>query len=232
MTFRMPKCFWINSSCPVQFRKLYFSIKKLPSFFFSMFKRIFWTFSWLYKPANLLSKPLVGAKCLYTTIICIMCDLSLVCHVFQTTVNMTCWPKPQLVMYRFLCCAAFAVFHVLPLIFLHTRLLSNKIIHLVCTQKCPQNEHSYPLIRTRTCTYQGVRYVRFSVNFSYILNEWSLVDDIENIYFLYFVTKEKDTLTKKVKRNISKVEWTLFWVVIFLFYLLFLKKAMRAGPYM
>ena len=34
---------------------------------------------------------------------------------------------------------------------------------------------SYPLIRTRTCAYQGVRNVSFSENFAYVLNEWSLI---------------------------------------------------------
>ena len=33
---------------------------------------------------------------------------------------------------------------------------------------------SYPLIRTRTCPYQGVRNVSFSENFAYVLNEWSV----------------------------------------------------------
>ena len=32
---------------------------------------------------------------------------------------------------------------------------------------------SYPLICTRTCTYQGIRNVSFSENFAYLLNEWS-----------------------------------------------------------
>ena len=31
-----------------------------------------------------------------------------------------------------------------------------------------------PLIRTRTCTYQGVRNVTFSENFAYVLNGWPL----------------------------------------------------------
>ena len=31
---------------------------------------------------------------------------------------------------------------------------------------------SYPLIRTRTCAYQGVRYVSFSEKFVYLLNEF------------------------------------------------------------
>ena len=30
---------------------------------------------------------------------------------------------------------------------------------------------SYPLIRTRTCAYQGVRNVGFSENFTYVLND-------------------------------------------------------------
>ena len=33
---------------------------------------------------------------------------------------------------------------------------------------------SYPSIRTRTCAYQGIRYVSFSENFEYVLNESSL----------------------------------------------------------
>ena len=33
---------------------------------------------------------------------------------------------------------------------------------------------SYPLIRTRTCAYQGVRNVSFSENFAYVLNAWAL----------------------------------------------------------
>ena len=33
---------------------------------------------------------------------------------------------------------------------------------------------SYPLIRIRTCVYQGVRNVSFSENFAYVLNEWHL----------------------------------------------------------
>ena len=32
---------------------------------------------------------------------------------------------------------------------------------------------SYPLIRTRTCAYQGVRNASFSENLAYVLNEWS-----------------------------------------------------------
>ena len=33
---------------------------------------------------------------------------------------------------------------------------------------------SNPLIRTRTCAYQGVRNVSFSGNFAYVLNGWPL----------------------------------------------------------
>ena len=45
---------------------------------------------------------------------------------------------------------------------------------------------SYPLIRARTCmcTYQGVRNVSFSENFSYVLNEWSLA---HMSYFTAFI---------------------------------------------
>ena len=34
---------------------------------------------------------------------------------------------------------------------------------------------SYPLMRRRTCAYQGVRNVSFSENFAYALNEWPLL---------------------------------------------------------
>ena len=34
---------------------------------------------------------------------------------------------------------------------------------------------SHPLIRTRTCAYQGERNVSFSENFAYVLNESSLM---------------------------------------------------------
>ena len=33
---------------------------------------------------------------------------------------------------------------------------------------------SYPLIRTRSCAYQGLRNVSFSENFAYVLSGWSL----------------------------------------------------------
>ena len=34
---------------------------------------------------------------------------------------------------------------------------------------------SNPLIRTRTCAYQGVRNVSFSKNFEYVPNGWPLI---------------------------------------------------------
>ena len=37
---------------------------------------------------------------------------------------------------------------------------------------------SNPLIRTRTCAYQGVRNVSFSENFAYVLNAWPLTAPI------------------------------------------------------
>ena len=40
---------------------------------------------------------------------------------------------------------------------------------------------SYPLIRTRTCTYQGVRNVSFSQNFAYLLSIWSLKEQWPNL---------------------------------------------------
>ena len=50
-----------------------------------MFKRIVWSLSWLYKPANT-SKPLVGAKCWHAIIVCIMDHVSQTYHVFQVRV--------------------------------------------------------------------------------------------------------------------------------------------------
>ena len=35
----------------------------------------------------------------------------------------------------------------------------------------------YPLIRTRTCAYQGVKNISFSEKFAYVINEWSLFDN-------------------------------------------------------
>ena len=38
---------------------------------------------------------------------------------------------------------------------------------------CTYNWHLLPLIRTCACANQGVRYIKFSENFAYVLNEWS-----------------------------------------------------------
>ena len=35
---------------------------------------------------------------------------------------------------------------------------------------------SYPLIRTRTCVHQGIRNNRFSEDFTYVLNGWTLTE--------------------------------------------------------
>ena len=42
-------------------------------------------------------------------------------------------------------------------------------IHLVRTQNFPETNTSHHLIRTRTCTYQGVRNVSFLETFAYAL---------------------------------------------------------------
>ena len=44
------------------------------------------------------------------------------------------------------------------------------IIHVVCTQKF-QKSISYPLIHTRTFTYEGVKSINFSESFAYLLND-------------------------------------------------------------
>ena len=47
-------------------------------------------------------------------------------------------------------------------------------IHLVRSQNFPKTYTPYPLIRTRTCAYQGVRNISFSENFANVPNAWSL----------------------------------------------------------
>ena len=44
------------------------------------------------------------------------------------------------------------------------------MIHLVSTQYFPKNQHFLP---PDMHTYQGVRNVKFSEDFAYVLNEWS-----------------------------------------------------------
>ena len=57
---------------------------------------------------------------------------------------------------------------------------------------------SYPLIRTRTCTYQGVRNVSFSENFAYVVNEWSLfINSVGNMFPSHAFTRHS-TLTGHV----------------------------------
>ena len=50
----------------------------------------------------------------------------------------------------------------------------NGIMHLLRSQDLPP----YPLIRTLSCAYQGVRNVSFSENFVSAINEWSLTNKI------------------------------------------------------
>ena len=49
------------------------------------------------------------------------------------------------------------------------------INHLERTQNFPKNQHFYPLIRTCTCAYQGVRNVSFPEKFAYVLNGLSFI---------------------------------------------------------
>ena len=51
------------------------------------------------------------------------------------------------------------------------RIIVLGITHFVRTQNFRKTNISYPLMRTRTCVYQGVRNVSFSENFAYVLNE-------------------------------------------------------------
>ena len=44
-------------------------------------------------------------------------------------------------------------------------------------KKFSETNISYPLIRGRTSTYQGVRKISFSENFAFVLNGWSLTEN-------------------------------------------------------
>ena len=55
------------------------------------------------------------------------------------------------------------------------------IIHWASSQNFLKNSYSYPLIRTRTCTYQSVRNISFSENFANVLDEWPLTGIIEEL---------------------------------------------------
>ena len=46
---------------------------------------------------------------------------------------------------------------------------------------------SYPLIRTPTCAYQGVRNVSFSENFAYVLHEWTILWKKSSNYVFLFL---------------------------------------------
>ena len=58
----------------------------------------------------------------------------------------------------------------------------------------------YPLIRTRTCVYQGVRNVSFPESFAYVLNEWSL--------FLVSFLMTKDQSSWILNSWILRYYWT------------------------
>ena len=55
---------------------------------------------------------------------------------------------------------AFSFFHISAL----------GIIRLVHTQNFRKNQNFLPLIRTRTCMYEGIRKVSFSEDFAYVFN--------------------------------------------------------------
>ena len=63
---------------------------------------------------------------------------------------------------------------------------------------------SYPLIRTRTCEYQGVRNVSFSENFAYLLNGWTLRNLIAVAFYCWF--------WKTVSLNID-VYWLIYSII-------------------
>ena len=68
---------------------------------------------------------------------------------------------------------------------------------------------SYPLIRTRSWAYQGVRNVSFSENFAYLLNDLHLDLALLNHIFVYFLnSSHKNINLIRVK---SAVKATAYW---------------------
>ena len=73
------------------------------------------------------------------------------------------------------------------------------------TQNFPKNEHFYPLIRTCTCAYQEVRYVRFSENlacFLFLEHPFSdshfclITDDLNNLTIVHIILEIKSSIRK------------------------------------
>ena len=56
-----------------------------------------------------------------------------------------------------------------------------ELMCLVCLQNFPKNKHFLPLIRTRACPFQGERNINFSKNFTNVLKERSLKQDLLKI---------------------------------------------------
>ena len=77
------------------------------------------------------------------------------------------------------------------------------VIHLVRTQNFPKNYISDPLIRTRTCAYQGIGNGNFSENFVYVLNESPPVK---------FQSIEK--MIKKQELELKEVQVHQVWIPI------------------
>ena len=62
---------------------------------------------------------------------------------------------------------------------------------------------SNPLIRTRTCAYQGVRNVSFSKNFASVLNGWPFSGIICHQHFLWLIDSIYKRKAKEVRYLVS-----------------------------
>ena len=59
------------------------------------------------------------------------------------------------------------------------RVLRNRSFIQYVRKFSEKNKTFCPLIRTRTCAYQGVRNVSFSENFTYLLNERFQMENVK-----------------------------------------------------
>ena len=70
------------------------------------------------------------------------------------------------------------------------------------------------MIRTRTCSYQGIRNVNFSENFAYVLNEWLIVEKVFRVLFLepeIFGTYRNGYICKSINKRSFIFAKNSFW---------------------
>ena len=70
------------------------------------------------------------------------------------------------------------------------RVLRNRSFIQYVRKFSEKNKTFCPLIRTRTCAYQGVGNVSFSENFTYLLNERFQMENAGSQYGSFFLVRE------------------------------------------